>query len=228
MKKKLIYICIAIALIIGAYGTFPFKTGYGSFIRLEIQKQDEPSDYETLQAESVEKKTDIVAEPVVEQTEKLSYSGVSIAYADAVEPPPRPVKLYIPSISLVSPIQAVGLNTKGEMDVPSGDTNNVGWYEYGTSPGEVGSAVLDAHVFAAFKNLYLVKVGDDITMQTDDGVLRFVVEEVSIYDLPDVPREKLFNRSDKPRLNLITCAGTLTADGSTYDQRLIVYAKLAD
>src|SRR5438552_377745 len=46
----------------------------------------------------------------------------------------NPVELIIPSINLDSPIQSLGLNKLGEMDVPDGRTNNVGWYEYGTIP----------------------------------------------------------------------------------------------
>jgi len=142
--------------------------------------------------------------------------------------PEYPVTLVVPSIDMRNPVVFVGLNSKGEMDVPSGDTNHVGWYEYGTKPGEVGSAVLDAHVFAAFARLNELKPGQDIYVMTNKGrTLHYVVEEARTYLLADVPREKLFNRADTARLNLITCAGSLTPDRSTYDHRFIAYAVLA-
>lgn len=101
--------------------------------------------------------------------------GVAIAEA-AVSQTPYPVQLYIPSIKLNSAIKPVGINEKGEMDVPSGKTKDVGWYKHGTVPGKVWSAVLDAHVYAAFKNLHQVKPGSDIyVVMSDKKVLHYVV-----------------------------------------------------
>ena len=73
-----------------------------------------------------------------------------------------PERLLVPSLDLNVAIQPVGQNSKGEMDVPSGSSSNVGWYKYGTMPGNVGSAVLDAHVFAVFKDLRYLKIGSSI------------------------------------------------------------------
>lgn len=140
-----------------------------------------------------------------------------------------PVRVIIPSIKLNSAIVGVGLNTKGEMDVPSGKTNNVGWYEDGTTPGELGSAVLDAHVFAAFGRLRELKEGADVYVLEKSGrKLHFKVIYRNVYPLRDVPLNKLFLAEDAKRLNLITCAGALTRDRLTYDHRLIVYTTLVE
>jgi len=140
-----------------------------------------------------------------------------------------PLRVRIPSINLASSIENMGLNDAGEMDVPDGRTDNIGWYEQGTKPGEYGSAVFDAHVYAAFKNLDRAKVGDEIYVDMSSGdTLRFIVSEATVYALDSVPREDLFNRSDDTRLNLITCAGNWDAALNTYDHRLIVYATLAE
>jgi len=140
-----------------------------------------------------------------------------------------PMRVRIPSINLASSIENMGLNDAGEMDVPDGRTDNIGWYEQGTKPGEYGSAVFDAHVYAAFKNLDRAKVGDEIYVDMSSGdTLRFIVSEATVYALDSVPREDLFNRSDDTRLNLITCAGNWDAALNTYDHRLIVYATLAE
>src|SRR6185312_1320562 len=80
--------------------------------------------------------------------------------------PTTPVRLDIPSISLSDTIIKVGTNAKGEMDVPPGNTSEVGWYDGGTVPGTVGSAVIDAHVFAAFSKLQKIKMGSDIYVTT--------------------------------------------------------------
>ncbi len=138
-----------------------------------------------------------------------------------------PVRLVIPSIHLNAPIQDVGLDASGAMDVPNGKTNDVGWYEDGTIPGENGTAVMDAHVFAAFAKLKNLKSGADVYVVTEDGEkLHFVVSFAETYALGDIISGDLFGEGSTPHLNLITCAGKLTPDHSTYDHRLIVYTTL--
>jgi hypothetical protein len=58
-------------------------------------------------------------------------------------------------------------------------------------------------------------------------VLHFVVEEAKLTALSEVSPYVLFERDDRPRLNLITCAGSYVEKLGTYDARLIVYAVLA-
>lgn len=138
-----------------------------------------------------------------------------------------PAWIYAPSISLFSPIQGVGTTAAGEMAVPSGYSNNVGWYAPGILPGETGTAVLDAHVFAAFKNLSLIKPGQDIYIVMQSGkLLHFVTTAAQTYALNSLSPYTLFAPTSAKQLNLITCAGNLTANGATYDHRLIVSAVL--
>lgn len=140
-----------------------------------------------------------------------------------------PMGIVIPSIGLGTSVEEVGINSKGEMDVPDGKSKNVGWYKYGTVPGKKGSAVMDAHVYAAFKNLKHAKVGDDVYVLTKSGEqLHFVIEKSTVYERDVVPLELLFNRSDDARLNLITCAGKFDRKADTYTHRLVVYAKLVE
>ena len=111
------------------------------------------------------------------------------------------------------------------MDVPDGNTSNVGWYKDGTIPGNIGSAVMDAHVFAAFKNLSSVKAGNDIYVVTQSGKsLHFLVTDASYYVLDQMPLQYIFNRNDASHLVLITCAGTFQKSMGTYNHRLVVYA----
>ncbi len=138
-----------------------------------------------------------------------------------------PLWLYIPSINLSSSIEGVGINNKGNMDVPSGRTNNVGWYKYGTLPGETGTAVLDAHNTAAFKNLHMLNPGSDIYVITKAGrVLHFTATETKTYPVATLSRYTLFEDTDAKQINLITCAGTLLGNGEA-SHRLIVSAQLA-
>lgn len=141
----------------------------------------------------------------------------------------EPVSVSIPSIGLNAPVWGVGVNNKGEMDVPSGESGAVGWYKYGTRPGRVGSAVLAGHVFAVFKNLKAVKIGDEIYLETSSGVTQqFIVREATVYALNQLSPATLFNRNDGRWLNLITCAGTYVESLGTYTHRLIVFAELIE
>src|SRR5580692_1980820 len=108
----------------------------------------------------------------------------------AIEPDTRE-HLVIPSIGVNAPIDPVGINSLGQMAVPSGSTNDVGWYKFGTAPGDIGSAVIDAHVFAGFAELHNIKIGESIYVDPPDGKqLRFVVQDIENYPLADVPTGK--------------------------------------
>lgn len=138
-----------------------------------------------------------------------------------------PARIIIPSIGINTTIEGVGVNEKGEMAVPSGTSNTVGWFKYGAAPGQVGSAVLDAHVFAAFSKLKYVRPGADVYVITSQNqILHFVVNEKKTFALSTLAPQQLFRPTTRPDLNLITCAGSLTPDRLTYDHRLIVYATL--
>lgn len=163
------------------------------------------------------------------QTEPATSTPVVATEHVAVQlAPATPVRLTIPSINLDDAIIPVGLTAGGAMAVPSGSTSNVGWYEDGILPGNAGSAVLDAHVFAAFAKLNEVAVGDSIYITDVQGAeRRFIVTKVETYALADLTSQMLFAPTNDDDLNLITCAGQLTPDHSTYDHRLVIYTTLA-
>jgi sortase (surface protein transpeptidase) len=141
----------------------------------------------------------------------------------------HPVRVIVPAIGLDASIEHMGLNTRGEMAVPDGSGDSVGWYKDGTMPGRTGSAVLAAHVYAAFSRLQYAPVGSDIYIVTrDNSRLHFVVSEKATYGLENLLPELLFNRDDDKRLNLITCAGQYIPTLGTYDQRLVLYATLVN
>lgn len=143
-----------------------------------------------------------------------------------------PVRLIIPALNINAAVQQVGINSKGNMGVPSNFTD-VAWYEGGTVPGAVGSAVIDGHVDnglgldGVFKHLADIKVGDEVDVQDKNGtMLHFVVGDIQEYPYEQVPTDKIFNQHDQARLNLITCEGAWVAGGKTYDHRLVVFAVL--
>jgi sortase (surface protein transpeptidase) len=74
-----------------------------------------------------------------------------------------------------------------------------------------------------------VQTGDDIYVATDQGKkLHFKVTHTAVHPLSSMVPDELFNRGGGKYLHLITCAGQLTEDGSTYTHRLVVYATLVE
>lgn len=140
-----------------------------------------------------------------------------------------PERLLIPRLHIDAAVQYVGVNAKGDMATPSNFTD-VAWYKYGAVPGQLGSAVIAGHVDnglkldGVFKRLGDLKVGDDVYVQRRDGArLHFVVTEIKSYPYKSVPTDRLFERADRTRLNLVTCEGGWVGAEKTYDHRLIVY-----
>ena len=140
--------------------------------------------------------------------------------------------ISIPSISLNAPVEYVGLTATGDMATPA-RLADVGWYEYGTAPGDVGSAVFAGHVDdalglpAVFAKLGDVKVGDDIYITTKDGTqLHFVVTDSTIYNVKTAPVKEIFHDTSGQKLiKLITCSGTIENGTLSYTDRLVVTAK---
>ncbi|MFD2670612.1 class F sortase [Marinicrinis sediminis] len=143
----------------------------------------------------------------------------------------EPTRLSIPAIEVDTDIVPVGINDKGEMDVPP-TSEQVGWFEYGAKPGESGSAVLDGHVDhkdgpAVFFDLKKLEAGDEIFVYDASGQSRsFVVDRVVAYPYDEAPLEEIFGWSSQSRLHLITCTGTYSKKTDNHDQRLVVYATL--
>lgn len=139
--------------------------------------------------------------------------------------PYDPARLIIPTIKLDSKIEGLGVTPEGKMDVPDAK-NIVGWYKYGTTPGEVGSAVMDAHVFNAFKELEKLNIGDDIfVIMGDQRKIHFKVTSRMIYSYTHSSFE-IFSKNDTARLNLITCHGSWMPEKNNYSHRLIIFAEL--
>ncbi len=174
-------------------------------------------------------------------TQALWYAPGSDLQVPASEIVPRqlppseePASIRIPRLNIDTKIQQTGLNAKGDMGVPTNYTD-VAWYKHGTIPGQIGSAVIDGHVdnglglSGVFKNLSELQKGDDVYVITKTGrELHFIVEEAVSYPYKSVPLEKLFSRRDDAWLNLITCGGAWIKAEKTYDERFVVYTRLAD
>jgi hypothetical protein len=148
----------------------------------------------------------------------------------ASELPARPVQLVIRSIGVHADIAPVGTTRSGDMVIPA-DVRAAGWYEFGPSPGEPGSAVIVGHVDSAaqgpgvFFRLRELNPGSIVTVGFWDGrQASFRVIGRRFYSKADLPGA-VFARSGTPVLTLITCGGTFDWATHHYEDNVVVYAE---
>ncbi len=172
--------------------------------------------------------------PKEELSVSLPEAGLSEAPANQEEI--LPSRIIIPKLDIDTDVQLVGITKKGNMAVPTNFTDT-GWYKYGATPGQEGSAVIAGHqtnalsLPAVFMRLPELEEGDDIYVVREDGLkLRFKVikEEILPYNLTGPKLEEIFNRKGGRYLNLITCDGEWLPEAKTNDKRLVIYAELTD
>lgn len=145
-----------------------------------------------------------------------------------------PARLKIPKLGVDAQIDPMGLTPGGAMEAPSGG-RNVGWYRFGSHPGNPGSAVIAGHYGfwkngerSVFDDLGKLRAGDSLYVEDKLGVVAaFVVRETRRYD-PQANAPEVFTATDgKAHLNLITCEGAWNAAAETYAKRLVVFADRA-
>lgn len=146
--------------------------------------------------------------------------------------PSPPVKLVIPALSVIAPVENVGKDKENRMDIPK-NVYNAGWYYLGVRPGEIGNAVIAGHVntptFAPsiFSRLSDLKNGDTVSVEDQDKrVWNFRVVGQATYSTDNFPIEEVFGASNKKRLNLITCSGEWQKNTKDYSQRTVVFTEL--
>jgi len=142
--------------------------------------------------------------------------------------PGTPVRLIIPAINVDTAIQQIGVNSKGEMEVPN-SILEAGWFKLGSIPGEIGSAVIAGHLdgendeAGVFANLYKLKENSLIYVEDDKGEsFVFIVREKRILN-PDYA-EEVFGLNNGVYLNLVTCDGVWDLNKKSYSKRLVVFA----
>ncbi|MBN0043452.1 class F sortase [Streptomyces actuosus] len=159
----------------------------------------------------------------------------AVPYAGTVSRMPRstPVRLIIPKISVDAPFTTLALGADGHLQPPPAhDTNLVGWYGAGASPGERGTAIIAGHVdtttsAAVFANLNELRKGDVFRIERADGrTASFVVDDAETFAKNDFPDERVYADSDQAQVRLITCAGAYDHTAKDYTENLVVFAHL--
>jgi LPXTG-site transpeptidase (sortase) family protein len=148
-------------------------------------------------------------------------------------PRSKPVRLRIPEISVDAPFTDLAIGAGGQLQPPpAADTNLVGWYAKGVSPGEKGTSVIAGHVdtktsAAVFARLDQLDEGDVFQVERADGrKASFVVDSMETFEKDDFPSERVYGDADRPEVRLITCAGDYDRKVRDYTDNLVVFAHL--
>lgn len=141
-----------------------------------------------------------------------------------------PELIEIPALGVSSDLIPLWLEPTGELQAPPIDQPmQAGWYAGGVKPGEVGPAVIAAHVNAhgrpgLFKDLHTLAEGEMVFV--DD--LTFIVDKVERYPKDQFPTLKVYGNTKGPELRLITCGGDFDPATGHYEDNIVVYASVSE
>ena len=148
-------------------------------------------------------------------------------------PRSRPVRLRIPKIWVDAPFTDLYIGSTGQLEPPpAADTNLVGWYAKGASPGEAGTSVIAGHVdtktsAAVFANLSELEKGDVFYVLRADGrKATFRIDSVETFDKQHFPNARVYDDTPQAQARLITCAGDYDRSVKDYTDNLVVFAHL--
>ncbi|MFE6619925.1 class F sortase [Streptomyces sp. NPDC008086] len=148
-------------------------------------------------------------------------------------PRSRPVRLLIPKISVDAPFTDLAIGSTGQLEPPPAhDTNLVGWYAKGASPGETGTSIIAGHVdtttsAAVFASLRELRKGDRFQVLRADGrKASFVVDDTETFDKDSFPSDRVYRDTPRAQVRLITCAGDYDRQVKDYTANLVVFAHL--
>lgn len=144
-----------------------------------------------------------------------------------------PVRITIPRIHVNAPVEPLGQNADGTVEVPALTRPNLtGWYKYGPTPGQKGAAVVLGHVDAhrhqaVFFRLGSLRRGDRIHVTRTGGtVATFAVDSVAPVAKDHFPTQSVYGTTKYAALRVITCGGKYDRKTMHYLGNIVVYAHL--
>ena len=144
-----------------------------------------------------------------------------------------PRRILIPEIGLRSTMVPLDVRPDGILETPE-DFSRAGWYANGPEPGEPGPAVIVGHVDsrvgpAVFFRIPELMAGHRIMVETTSGqTFTFVVERVERYSKKHFPTSEVYGHTRQPVLRLITCGGRFNRAVGSYQDNIVVFARLAE
>lgn len=150
----------------------------------------------------------------------------------ALLPRSRPTTLTLAYLDVEAPVVDLRLDSHGQLAAPPDDNSDlVGWYADGPSPGENGTVIVVGHRDtragpAVFVGLGAVTTGRLVELRRADGrTAVYTVDAVKTYDKAHFPSREVYGARARPELRLITCGGAY--DRRTgYTGNIVVYAHL--
>ena len=120
----------------------------------------------------------------------------------------------------------------GTLSVP-GTEDEVGLYQAGPTPGQLGPAVLGAHVDSPegrrgiFWSLGKVRAGDTIEVSRKDGTtVTFSVDRVKAYPKAEFPTDLVYKGDfTRSEIRLVTCGGPVDRQNE-YRDNVVVFGHL--
>jgi hypothetical protein len=139
-----------------------------------------------------------------------------------------------PTIGLATD-DTTGLDLRDDnsLDVPR-SAGTIGWYQRSASPGEVGPAVLAAHVNfrgeeGAFARLGEIAPGATVEVHRDDGTTAvFAVDRVEQVAKDAFPTEAVYGPTTDGEIRLITCGGVFNEQTRSYEDNIVVFGHLTE
>lgn len=142
-----------------------------------------------------------------------------------------PVRLRVPALGLVSPLQQLERLPDGTVAVPD-RPDIAGWYGGGPRPGQPGPAVILGHVDSqdgpgVFLHLARLTAGTAIHVDRADGsTVSFHVIAVTRVSKTSFPTELVYAPTLQATLRLVTCGGSFDHARRSYRDNVIVFAQV--
>lgn len=164
--------------------------------------------------------------------------GIAPAPTGLVLAPSPPVSIAIPALGVAAPVNRVGLNPNGTVQVPPFNdgavTSEPAWYTRSPTPGQPGASVILGHIDTArygpadFFSLGALQPGDEVDVTLADGkVAVFTVDGVRSYPKSSFPDQTVFGPVPFAGLRLITCGGSFDSATRQYVRNIVVFASLS-
>lgn len=145
-----------------------------------------------------------------------------------------PVQVAIPAICVRARVIPLGENPDGTAAVPPLSAPQLtSWLDAGPAPGQAGPAALYGHVDTAaagpavFYRLGDLAPGDTVDVtRADHRIAVFTVYRVAEYPKDLFPTMTVYGDTHDPELRLITCGGPFDSATGSYQDNIVVYARL--
>jgi hypothetical protein len=159
----------------------------------------------------------------------------AVAPGGLPSPAAPPIRLQIPAIHVSARIVDEGLDADGALQVPpltDAGVREVGWYDLGPAPGQVGSAIIAGHVDSyqapgVFYDLGRLVPGNAVEVTLADGeTVHFTVTSVHEHSKAHFPAREVYGPEPYQALRLITCGGAFDEATGHYLSNIVAYARM--